>query len=168
MNYAYNSTQRYSDVDVLSTEGRIGRKRYFLYSTILPLLVFWAISAIAALATYLPVANDLMFYSIMGVAACAAIYMMVYLTIQRCHDFNRSGAWAVFALIPFANIIFSLIRGTNGLNSYGEVPIPATWFFKTLFYALIVGLIALVAYVVTTQLPQLQLLLDQLSQLLPL
>lgn len=152
MNYINNSDQRYSDVDVLSTQGRIGRKRYFVYSTILPVLIFWAIATVAALASYLPFASNSVFYGIMGLGIIAAVWMMVHLTIQRCHDFNKSSSMAILAIVPFANVIFSLIPGTNGLNSYGEVPNPATWLFKISFYALILVLLGIAIYAFT-QLP---------------
>ena len=143
MNYTNDSIQRYSDVDVLSTQGRIGRKRYFVYSTIFPALVFWAIATIGALVSYLPMVNESLFYGILGVALFAAAWMLVHLTIQRCHDFNRGNSLAFLAVIPFANIVFALIPGTNGLNSYGEVPMPASWVFKVIFYALILLLVGL-------------------------
>lgn len=146
MNYSKASTQRYSDVDVFSTQGRIGRKRYFVYSVVLPVLIFWAINTIAALASYVPFASNAIFYAIIGFGAVSSMYMMIHLTIQRCHDFNKSATLAVFALIPFANIVFALIPGTNGLNSYGEVPVPATIAFKTSFYALIAVLVGLAIY----------------------
>ncbi len=146
MNFSYNSIQRYSDVDVLSTQGRIGRKRYFVYSLVLPILVFWGIASVAALASFLPIENTTIFSVIIGIAIFAAIFMQVHLTIQRCHDFNKSRALAVLAVIPLANIVFALIPGTNGLNSYGEVPVPATRLFKTSFYALILLLIGLAVF----------------------
>ena len=146
MNYTNDSIQRYSDVDVLSTQGRIGRKRYFVYSVVLPILIFWAIASVAALVSYLPVVSNAIFYAIMGIAIFATMFMMVHLTIQRCHDFNKSGAMAVLALIPLANIAFALIPGTNGLNSYGEVPKPSNWIFKTSFYALIALLIGFAVF----------------------
>ncbi|MEH6455421.1 MAG: DUF805 domain-containing protein [Cocleimonas sp.] len=146
MNYNNNSIQRYSDVDVLSTQGRIGRKRYFVYSIVLPILIFWAIATVAALVSYLPFASNAIFYAILGIGAVSSMCMMVYLTIQRCHDLNKSAVLAILALIPFANIVFALIPGTNGLNSYGEVPVPATRGFKISFYALITVLIGLAIY----------------------
>lgn len=149
MNFSYNSIQRYSDVDVLSTQGRIGRKRYFVYSLVLPILVFWSIASVAALVSFLPIENTGIFSVIIGIAIFAAIFMQVHLTIQRCHDFNKGRALAVLAVIPLANIIFALIPGTNGLNSYGEVPVPSTWLFKTSFYALILLLIGLAVYAAT-------------------
>lgn len=153
MNYASDSIQRYSDVDVFSTQGRIGGKRYFVYSIILPILIFWAIATVAAIASYLPVVSTTIFYAIIGIAILATMFMLFHLTIQRCHDFNKSGALAILAIIPFANIIFALIPGTNGLNSYGEVPVPATWKFKMTFYALVALLIGtgiFVAYKAST------------------
>ena len=70
------------------------------------------------------------------------------LTIQRCHDFNKSGWLAVLAIIPFANIVFALIPGTNGLNQYGEVPEPADKLTNVLFYILIAGSLALITFLV--------------------
>lgn len=152
MNYANNTniTQRYSNVDALSVEGRLGRKRYFVYSVVLPLLIFWAITTIASLTSYLPVIGTASFYAIVGAALAASAFMIVCLTIQRCHDFNKSGFWAILALIPFTTIIFALIPGTNGLNSYGEIPVPESNIFKTLFYVLLVVLAALLIYAVIT------------------
>lgn len=48
------------------------------------------------------------------------------LIIRRLHDSNKSGYWAVFALIPFFGIIAELIIGfrkpTDGMNDYGPDP----------------------------------------------
>ncbi len=162
MNYVSDSIQRYSDVDILSTQGRIGRKRYFVYSTVIPALVFWAIASVAGLVSYLPFTTTAIFYAIMGIAIIATMLMMVRLTIQRCHDFNKNSSVAVLALIPFANIIFALIPGTNGLNSYGEVPKPANWLFKASFYGLITLLIALAVFA-AIQLPNSPLISNLLS-----
>ena len=148
MNFTNNITQRYSDVDIFSTQGRIGQKRYFVYSIVIPFILFWAMTPIAGLASFMPVASNTLFYAGLGLAVLGMLLMTVRLTIQRCHDFNKSGALAIFAIIPFANIIFALIPGTNGLNQYGEVPKPATWLFKLFFYVVLALVLALAVYVV--------------------
>lgn len=148
MNFANNVTQRYSDVDILSTQGRIGQKHYFVYSIVIPFILFCAITPLAGLATYLPIASTSFFYAVMGLAVLAMLLMTVRLSIQRCHDFNKSGAYAIFALIPFANIVFALIQGTNGLNQYGEVPKPASGFFKVIFYLTLSLVLIACTYVV--------------------
>ena len=167
MNYTNDSIQRYSDVDVVSTQGRIGRKRYFVYSTILPALVFWAFATIGALVSYMPFASGSLFYGVIGIAIIAAVWMMVRLTIQRCHDFNQGKLLALLAVIPFANIVFALIPGTNGLNSYGEVPKPASWIFKLSFYALVL-LLAGLAIFALTQLPMSELISQAVNTVLAL
>lgn len=146
MNYADQTVQRYSDVDVFSTEGRIGRKRYFVYSIIIPAIIFWGIASIATFLSYLPVVNTQIYYGFVGVAIVAALIAMVMLTIQRCHDINKHGSLAVLALIPLANIVFSLIPGTNGLNQYGETPKPTSSVFKIGFYVLIIAILGLGVY----------------------
>lgn len=151
MNASNQTIQRYSDVDVFSTDGRIGQKRYFVFSIIIPFILFLAITPIAGLVSYLPVENSSLVFAVLGIAFIAMLLMTVRLTIQRCHDFNKSGALAILALIPFANIIFALIPGTNGLNQYGEVPRPTTWLFKTTFYALIAAMIFMSVYVIMQQ-----------------
>ncbi|MFW5427482.1 MAG: DUF805 domain-containing protein, partial [Methylophagaceae bacterium] len=70
----------------------------------------------------------------------------VRLTIQRCHDFNTNSGLAMLAIIPFANIIFALIPGDNGLNSYGEAPEPASTITKVMTNLLSALLIGLVTY----------------------
>ena len=147
LNYTNDSIQRYSDVDIFSTQGRMGRKHYFVFSIVLPLIAFWGIYSLAGFAKYLPIASNMIFNGLIAIAIFATIVSMVYLTIQRCHDFNKSSALALLAVIPFANIIFAMIPGTNGLNSYGEVPLPGNWFLKTAFYTLIALIIALAVYI---------------------
>lgn len=136
MNFTNQTFQRYSDVDIFSIQGRIGQKQYFVYSFVIPFILFWAITPVAGLASYLPIASSALFYMVLGVAIVAMLLMTVRLTIQRCHDFNKSGALAILAIIPLANIVFALIPGTNGLNQFGEVPKPVSKLFKMLFFVL--------------------------------
>lgn len=147
LNYTNNFIQRYSDVDLFSMQGRMGRKRYFVLSIILPVITFWVISTIASLASQIPVASHAIYNASIAIAIFATMITMVYITIQRSHDFNKSSALALLAIIPFANIIFAMIPGTNGLNSYGEVPLPGNWLYKVSFYALIALLFGIVIYV---------------------
>ena len=121
MQFENPTLQRYSEVDLFSSDGRIGSKRYFLYSVILPFILFWSMASIAGILAHLGSVAMLASYAILGLAILAMLFVLVRLTIQRCHDFNKSGWISVLAVIPFANIIFALIPGTNGLNQYGEV-----------------------------------------------
>ncbi len=150
MNMQFNNhtLQRYSEVNIFSTDGRIGRRRYFLYSVLLPFGLFWSLASVAGILARLGSVATLASYAILSVAIVATFIVLVSLTIQRCHDFNRSGWFAILAIIPLANVIFALIPGANGLNQFGEVPEPASGFIHVLFYLLIAVLAALFAFVV--------------------
>jgi len=145
-NIKHANQQRYSVVDIFSTDGRIGRQAYFVYSIILPFALLLVLGSIAGLISKLGSAASALSYALLAVSVIAVLLMVVRLTIQRCHDFNANGWVSVFAMIPFANIIFSLIPGNNGLNSFGESPEPPSLAIKiaTRFIAGI--FIAIVAY----------------------
>jgi len=140
--------QRYSVVDVFSTDGRIGRQDYFVYSIILPFALLLILGSIAGLISKLGSAASALSYALLAVSVIAVLLMVVRLTIQRCHDFNASGWFAVFAMIPFANIVFALIQGNNGLNSFGEAPEPPSLSIKIATIVIAGILIATVAYTV--------------------
>ena len=70
------------------------------------------------------------------------------LFIKRCHDFERSGWLSLVMLIPLAGLIFFLIPGTQGGNTYGFKP-PNRWYHWTIVIgAIVLGLTAFVAYFV--------------------
>jgi uncharacterized membrane protein YhaH (DUF805 family) len=140
------SMQRYSEVDLFSVEGRMGRKVYFFYSIVVPFIFFWIFASIAGIIAKLGDDANFMSYVLLGLAVLMVLFMVLHLTIQRCHDFNASGWLAVLALIPFANIIFSMIPGDNRLNSYGEIPEPASGFITSGVVIIIALLTALVVF----------------------
>jgi uncharacterized membrane protein YhaH (DUF805 family) len=143
-----NDQQRYSVVDIFSTEGRIGRQSYFVTSVVLPITLFWVLASVAGLVSKLGGVASMVSYALLAFSVIAVLFLVVRLTIQRCHDFNANSGLALLALIPFANIIFSLIPGDNGLNSYGEAPEPASTLVKVatkLIGALFVGIAAYAA-----------------------
>jgi len=141
-----NNHQRYSAVDIFSTEGRIGRQRYFVYSIILPFALFLVLASIAGFISKLGNTASLVSYVLLAASLVAVLLLVVRLTIQRCHDFNANSGLALLALIPFANIIFALIPGNNGLNSYGEAPKPASILIKITTKLLSLILVSIAAY----------------------
>ena len=143
-----NNQERYSVVDIFSTEGRVGRQTYFVYSVILPLALFLVLGSIAGLVSKLGSIATMLSYGLLALSTIAILLVVVRLTIQRCHDFNASGWLAVFAMIPFANIVFALIPGNNGLNSYGESPEPASLTIKLATKVIAGLLIAGVTFIV--------------------
>lgn len=140
------TTQRYSEVDLFSLDGRIGRKLYFFYSVIVPFIFFWIFASVAGIIAKLGSEASIISYALLGLAIAVVTFMVMRLTIQRCHDFNSSGWLAMLALIPFSNFIFALIPGDNGLNRYGEIPEPASGFITTAVGILIVLITALVVF----------------------
>ncbi len=126
-----NNQQRYSVVDIFSTEGRIGRESYFVYSIILPFSLLLVLASIAGFISKLGSGATLVAYGLLAISLVAVLLLVVRLTIQRCHDFNANSEFALLAMIPFANIIFALIPGDNGLNSYGEAPQPSSHLIRT-------------------------------------
>ncbi|MCF6190970.1 MAG: DUF805 domain-containing protein [Cocleimonas sp.] len=139
--------QRYSVVDIFSTDGRIGRQAYFVYSIILPFALLLVLGSIAGLISKLGSAASAISYVLLAISAIAVLLMVVRLTIQRCHDFNTSGWMSLFAMIPFANIVFALISGNNGLNSFGESPEPPSLAIKIATKVIAGLLIAATAYI---------------------
>ncbi len=140
------NTQRYSEVDLFSTQGRIGRRQYFFYSIIVPFVFFWIFASIAGVLSRIGSDVNKLSFLLLGLAILSVIFMMIRLTIQRCHDFNASGWMAIFAIIPLANIVFAMIPGNNGLNSYGEAPEPASSFISSAIIVLIALLSVLVFF----------------------
>lgn len=138
--------QRYSQVDLFSPDGRIGRLRYFFYSLVLPFLVFWVLAAVAGQTSKVGQTGQIFGYIILAAAIGAAVFLLFQLTVQRCHDFNVSGWLAALILIPFGNIIFWLIPGSKSINRYGEPPEPTSKWVKIAAYVLFITLIASLTY----------------------
>ena len=145
-NIKHTNQQRYSVVDIFSTDGRIGRQAYFVYSIILPFALFLVLGSIAGLISKLGSAASALSFALLALSVIAVLLMVVRLTIQRCHDFNASGWVSAFAIIPFANIVFALIPGNNGLNSFGESPEPPSFAIQIATKVIAGILIALVTY----------------------
>ena len=140
----YNSaTQRYSEIDLTSIDGRMGKMHYFFYSTAIPFILFWVFTNLASIIVKL--GSTSVASALLGLAITASVIWLVSITIQRCHDFNANSWIAVLAVIPFANLIFSLIPGDSGLNSYGEPSKPNSLMLTISVGFLAVLLLALIA-----------------------
>ena len=138
--------QRYSQVDLFSSDGRIGPIRYFFYSFILPFLVFWVLAALAGLIAQFGQIGKIFGYIILAAAIGSALILLFQLTIQRCHDFNVTGWLATLIFIPFGSLIFWLIPGSRSINRYGEPPEPTSKWVKVGAFLLLTSLIATFTY----------------------
>lgn len=140
---------KHSRLDLFGTEGRFGRAVYFLFSFIIPAAIFWIISAITGQLHKHDIISDKTVYIFILFAAIVALLMLIRLTIQRSHDFDKSG-WLTILLILFppAIIFFWLIPGSKGINSYGlpAEPLPSSMKFISplIFLGLLIPSIYLV------------------------
>ena len=138
-------TQRYSKVDLFSVKGRMGRTYYLFYSIVIPFIFFWLFTTLSeAISVKSGLTSNPAL--LLGIATAVIFLILFYLTIQRCHDFDKSGWYALFVFIPFANLIYASVLSTNGLNRYGEVPEHASTFIAIVNYMLIGLSIALAMY----------------------
>jgi uncharacterized membrane protein YhaH (DUF805 family) len=104
--------------DLFTTQGRLGRKDYFLRSLIL-------MAGIAILCLQLEEFDEESIDSI--VISFATLFLLVLLFMQdvrRLHDMNKPGWLIIINFIPLVNLLFMLYLlvnpGTVGKNLYGE------------------------------------------------
>ncbi|RTZ66443.1 MAG: DUF805 domain-containing protein [Aquificaceae bacterium] len=110
------SEEGFGDLKLFTSQGRLGRLRYLLYTLGVTLVG----GILAALLALIPV---------VGVFLAAIIYIGLlvitfFLTIQRCHDFNATGWFSLVILIPIVSLVFYFIPGTKASNKYGLQPPP--------------------------------------------
>ena len=141
-----SNTTPYSNVRILSIDGRIGRFEYFFYSLILPFLVFWIIAAMAGIASHFGELGGAIAYVLLASALCAALIIHLQLTVQRCHDFNVRGWVAVFAFVPFSIFLFWLIPGNKASNRFGYPPRPASSLLRKGAALLLLILVATITF----------------------
>ena len=123
-------SSRYSEVRILSTDGRIGRFEYFFYSMVIPFLVFWIVAALAGISSHFGELGGAVAYVLLAAGFCAALIIYVQLTIQRCHDFNANGWISLLVMLPLACILFWIIPGNSTVNRYGEPTRPPSSLLK--------------------------------------
>ena len=135
--------ERYQEVKVFATSGRIGRVRYIAYGMGIYLL-FGILGAL--LGFVIGQAG-------MVIAWIAIMVVGFMLTIQRCHDFNTTGWLSLLLLVPLVNLIFWFIPGTDGENEYGAQTPPngagviiAALIVPIVFFVGVLAAIAIPAY----------------------
>lgn len=139
--------KRYSEVQILSTDGRIGRFEYFFYSIVIPFLVFWIIAALAGISSHFGELGGAIAYVLLAAGFCAAVIIYVQLTIQRCHDFNASGWVSLLLLLPLASLLFWIIPGNSTVNRYGEPTRPPSTLLKIGAGFLLLIMVAIATFV---------------------
>lgn len=145
------SSDAHGEVRILTSSGRIGRLRYIAYTVGLPMLVMMLVGLLGGLiggALGSSVGSTVVL-GIMGIGYIVVFVIVIMLTIQRCHDMDKSGWLALLLVIPLVNVIFWFIPGTDGENRFGLKPPPNGAGVILLALALplvfIIGIVAAVA-----------------------
>ena len=136
-----DAQDEFQPVRIFSTSGRIGRVRYILYTMVVPFIIMFCAGLVSAFAG--PAGTAI---TVVGWIAMLVVSMM--LTIQRSHDFNMSGWFALLWLVPLASLVFWFIPGTDGENRYGaKTPPNGTGVVVSVLLVpvLVVGILAAVA-----------------------
>src|SRR5689334_4404896 len=133
--------EEFQPVKLFAVSGRIGRARYIVYSMLVSFVLVVPAMALVALS---PAAG----MAALMVAYVACFVMSMMLTIQRCHDFDMTGWFSLLVFVPFANLMFWFIPGTDGANRFGAKTPPnstgvliAIWMIPVVF----VGMMAAIA-----------------------
>ena len=110
--------EEYSEPRVFGVRGRIGRWRFIAYS-FTALIIFMIVAAlVGAVGAQAPAV------SVVGmvIAYIAFFVYSVMISIQRSHDIDLSGWFAIIVLL--FGFIFWFIPGTKGANRFGNEPKP--------------------------------------------
>lgn len=118
MNWYLEALRKYAVFD-----GRARRMEYWMFVLINCLIVV-VLSVVDTVVGLFSLGNS--------IGALTGLYWLVVLvpsiavTVRRLHDTDRSGWWALLALLPLLGTIvlfvFCVLDGTPGANRFGENP----------------------------------------------
>ncbi len=114
--------------EIYRTEGRLNRLRYIKYMLLLAIIAGVSTFVTSSMATFLT-GNPTGFLvnAITGIWAIVAGAGNFMLMIRRLHDLDKSGWFALLAVVPAIGFIFSIYlfcaKGTDGWNRYGADPL---------------------------------------------
>jgi uncharacterized membrane protein YhaH (DUF805 family) len=117
---------------MFSTEGRLNRRRYWLTSLLLTVVMSSIVVALgvsshtAEAGEHLPLVNIVALILMLGFYL-VMVYVSIAMLIKRAHDRNRSGHFIWLMFIPIINlwpaIELSFFKGTEGPNKFGDDPL---------------------------------------------
>src|SRR3954470_19881804 len=138
--------EEFQPVKLFAVSGRIGRARYIVYSMLVSFVLVLPAMALVALSPGPGLA-------VLAIAYVATFVMSIMLTIQRSHDFNMTGWFSLLVFVPFANLLFWFVPGTDGANRFGAKTQPnstrvtvALWIVPVVFVIGIVAAVSIPAY----------------------
>ncbi len=126
-------------------KGRMGRLRFLAYG-----VAVWLLSSVFAfafaLASGMSDSNPLL---VQAVSFVVYFVLASVLLIQRSHDMDFSGWWALLTLIPFVGLYWLFKGGTPGPNRFGAPPPPNStlvvvigWVAGVIFALAVIGIVA--------------------------
>ncbi len=106
---------------MFSFDGRVNRTVYWIYNVIVLNVVYWGIFLLASLIG--GEEGSVIGYS---VGSIVILWSWLAISIKRCHDRGRMGAFVLLAFVPLVNIWYlievAFLPGTEGPNKYGPKP----------------------------------------------
>jgi uncharacterized membrane protein YhaH (DUF805 family) len=121
---------------LFSFKGRVNRAKWWLFSIAVGIIETILFGIILALfGGGIDAGTGMPHFT--GIGAILAVVVLVVsfwislaLTVKRWHDRDKSGWWIFITLVPVVGGIWYLIecgflKGTSGVNTYGEDPLPA-------------------------------------------
>ncbi len=117
----FQQEEGFGDIKILTSKGRMGRLRFFYYNMLVGLIGMGLMMLLGALlANISPALTGI----VVAIIYIALIVISILLTIQRCHDLDKSGWWTLLLFVPFAIFYFYFFPGTKGSNRFGLMPPP--------------------------------------------
>lgn len=118
MNWYLEALRKYAVFD-----GRARRMEYWMFVLINCLIVV-VLSVVDTVVGIFSLGNSI--GALTGLYWLVVLVPSVAVTVRRLHDTDRSGWWALLALLPLLGTIvlfvFCVLDGTPGANRFGENP----------------------------------------------
>lgn len=138
-NNPYSIDTEPESTSVFDRIGRIARLRYFIFVLLTIIIPAVAItSAVEVINFNNPYTT---FFLVIALYTLIVLSILIYLTIKRCHDFNKPWFYSFFLLLPISILAFCFIPGTDGNNKYGSQTEPNSLLLKFASFAMLAGVL---------------------------
>jgi uncharacterized membrane protein YhaH (DUF805 family) len=111
----------------INFSGRASRSEFWNYS--LFTILFFVFSIVFLLALNIDVKNVAAPFMFVCILVLGTIIPGFALTARRLHDLDRSGWWIIVIVVPLLGqltfLVWMFMRGTRGVNRFGEDPLEA-------------------------------------------
>jgi uncharacterized membrane protein YhaH (DUF805 family) len=105
----------------LSFKGRVSRRTWWLFGVVALIGLDVLGIALLRIAGFTPVVAETTINLLL-------LWPALAVSVKRWHDRNKAGWWVLVNLIPFVGWLWALVengflRGTEGVNRFGEPPV---------------------------------------------